>query len=81
MNIGTLPLPRWTLSGAGDIDRACSEPGLDEGLDEGLSVGLEGLKKVSGRRKGDSVEGKLVGELVGKKVWLFRCGAMPWVHG
>lgn len=79
MNIGTLPLPRWPLS-AGDIDRACSEPGLDEGLEEGLSVGLEGLeglKRLSGIGKGDSVEGSLVG----KKVWLFRCGAMPWVHG
>ena len=79
MNIGTLPLPRWPLS-AGDIDRACSGPGRDEGLKEGLSVGLEGLeglKRLSGRRKGDSVEGSLVGG----KVWLFRWGAMPWVHG
>ena len=59
------------------MDRGCSGPGLDEGLKEDLSVGLEGLC----RRKGDSVEGNLAGKLVGKKVWLLRWGAMPWVHG
>lgn len=76
MNIGTLPLPRWPLT-AGDIDRGSSDLGLDEGLNEGLSVFLEGL----GRRRGDSVEGNLGGKLVGKKVWLCKCGAIPWVHG
>ena len=76
MNIGTLPLPRWPLT-AGDIDRGSSDLGLDEGLNEGLSVFLEGL----GRRRGDSVEGNLGGKLVGKKVWLCKFGAIPWVHG
>ena len=58
-----MPVPRWIL-GAGDIDRGCSEPGLDEvgldegvpGLEEGLTDGLdEGLGSLKG---GWSVEGR-----------------------
>ena len=58
-----MPVPRWRL-GAGDIDRGCSEPGLEEmGLDEGL-LGLEeglpdGLDEGLGSLKGGrSVEGR-----------------------
>ena len=61
------------------MERGRSELGLKEELEEDLPGGLESL---SGRREGDSVEGSpLAGRLVGKKVWLFRCGAMPWVQG
>ena len=53
-----MPVPRWIL-GAGDIDRGCSEPGLDgglPGLEEGLPDGLdEGLGILEG---GWSVEGR-----------------------
>ena len=53
-----MPIPRWIL-GAGDIDRGCSEPGLDEGvpgLEEGLPDGFdEGLGSLKG---GWSVEGR-----------------------
>ena len=51
-----MPVPRWKL-GAGDIDRGCSEPGLEEmGLEEGLPDGLdEGLGSLKGGR---SVEGR-----------------------
>ena len=58
-----MPVPCWKL-GAGDIDRGCSEPGLEEmGLDEGL-LGLEeglpdGLDEGLGSLKGGrSVEGR-----------------------
>ena len=54
-----MPVPRWIL-GAGDIDRGCSEPGLEEvGLDEGLSVFEEGLDEGLGSLRGGwSLEGR-----------------------